>query len=415
MTRLGSALTMLFIPERHEALIDTPWDETRVRAAIQAIASDVCAQFDPATLWPTHPLESEPGEAHVPRPMLYNGAAGVVWTLDRLRRQGAAEVALDLTPVAASLHAHSLHWMAANRSEPASYFLGQTGVLLVQWMQQPAQATADALYALVEGNLRNQALEALWGSPGTLLAALHLLETTHETRWQVLFRRGIDILWEQMHPVRHAAEPGREVWVWTQDLYGSTRILMGAGHGFAGNLFPVICGARWLDADLVAAFESRALDTLQVSARFEAGLVNWEPVFDPVAAGLPFKPLVQDCHGAPGIVCRLAGTRSVPLQDLLVEAGELIWRAGPLAKRPGLCHGTDGNGLAFLKLHAMTGDSKWLGRARSFAMQALQQSDELAARHGSRVPSLWTGDLGLAFYLWACVRVEADLPMLDTI
>lgn len=405
---------MLFDPARHEALVDAPWDGATARASIQAIVDDVCAQFDPATLWPTHPLELEPGEARVPQPMLYNGATGVVWTLDFLQRQGAAEVALDLKPISASLHAHGLHFIAVNQSEPASYFLGQTGVLLSQWMQQPSQSTADDLYALVEGNLHNKALEALWGSPGTLLAALHMLEATHEPRWQALFRRGISILWDQMRPVRHGAEPDREVWVWTQDLYGRVRTWMGAGHGFAGNLFPVIRGAAWLDDDLVTAFEVRAFDALQVSARRDAGLLNWEPVFDPVAANQPFKPLVQDCHGAPGIVCRLADTRSPALQSLLIEAGALVWHAGPLVKRPGLCHGTDGNGLAFLKLHAMTGDAKWLERARAFAMHALLQSDRLAAEHGARVPSLRTGDIGLAFYLWACIRAEPGLPMLDT-
>lgn len=94
---------MLFDPARHEALVDAPWDEATASVSIQAIVSDVCARFDPATLWPTHPLESEPGEARVPQPMLYNGATGVVWTLNRLQQQRAAEVALDLQPATVSL------------------------------------------------------------------------------------------------------------------------------------------------------------------------------------------------------------------------------------------------------------------------------------------------------------------------
>lgn len=84
-----------------------------------------------------------------------------------------------------------------------------------------------------------------------------------------------------------------------------------------------------------------------------------------------------------------------------------------MIKRPGLCHGTDGNCYAFLKLHTLTGQARWLERAPAFAMHALQQSDALAAQFGTRVPSLWTGDLGLALYLWACSRVDDALPTLD--
>jgi hypothetical protein len=404
---------MLFDPARHESLCAAPWNEAGARAAIAAIVEDIERQFDPLTLWPAHPREREPGDAPVPQPMLYNGAAGVVWALQRLRDQGAAAVRLDLAAIAAGLHEHSRRYIAANHSEPASYFLGHSGVLLLQWKYQRSPVIADELFALVEGNLHNKALEALWGSPGTLVAALHMLEATHEPRWRALFRRGVDLLWQQMTPARHATQPQREVWVWVQDLYQRILCHMGAGHGFAGNLFPVIRGARWLDPSVVAAFEARAVDTLEVSAIRAPGFVHWDPYFDSATTGRPPKPLVQDCHGNPGIVCRLAAARSAPLRSLLREAGELIWQAGPLTKRPGLCHGTDGNGYAFLKLHRMTGDVRWLDRARAFAMHAIGQSDALAAEYRRRVPSLWTGDAGLAVYVAACLTGDDALPTLD--
>jgi hypothetical protein len=406
-------MDVLFDPARHAPLDAAPWTDGAARAAIAAIVDDVVRQFDPHTLWPTHPREREPGDEEVPAPMLYHGAAGVVWALQALREQGLAEVALDLPGIVGGLDAHSLRYIEAHGSERASYFLGHSGVLLLQWQHGRSPAVADALFAIVEGNLDNPALEALWGSPGTLVAALHMLEATGEARWQDLFRRGVDLLWQQMTPARHSAHPGREVWIWVQQLYGKTSHYLGAGHGLAGNLFPVLRGARWLDADLVAAFEARALATLEVAALRAPGLVNWEPMFDRAHFGYPPRQLVQDCHGAPGIVCRLAAARSEPLRVLLQQAGELVWAAGPLVKRPGLCHGTDGNGYAFLKLHAMTGELRWLERARAFAMHALRQSDALMAEHGRRVPSLWTGDVGLAIYLGACLRADADLPTLD--
>jgi Lanthionine synthetase C-like protein len=370
-------------------------------------------QFDPQTLWPAHPREQEEGEAPLPNPMLYNGAAGVIWALERLRRQGYATFDCDFASTVVGLDGHSAAWSTANQAAPASYFLGASGVRMLQWSLRPTDATAEALYALVEGNLRNPTREALWGSPGSLVAALHMVEATGDARWKALFRHGVAILWDEMQPVRHGSSPDREVFVWVQDLYGNSVTYLGAGHGFAGNLFPVLRGARFLDAALVAAFEARAVETLGLVARRDGPLLNWEPHFDWVANGRPRRLMVQDCHGAPGMVCRLAGAQSPQLQAMLLDAGELIWAAGPLAKRPGLCHGTDGNGYAFLKLHAMTGDTRWLGRARAFAMHALQQSDALAAVHGRRVPSLWTGDAGLAVYLAACIDADPALPVLD--
>jgi len=104
-----------------------------------------------------------------------------------------------------------------------------------------------------------------------------------------------------------------------------------------------------------------------------------------------------------------------PIDGLLIAGGELVWAAGPLTKGANLCHGTTGNGFAFLKLFERTGDPIWLARARSFAMHAIRQSDAEAEAFGQRRYSLWTGDLGLACYLWECVRVTARFPTLDVL
>ncbi|HKX41302.1 MAG TPA: LanC-like protein [Burkholderiaceae bacterium] len=404
---------MLFRPDRHEPLNASAWSEGAAREAIRAIVGDACRSYRADTLWPAHPRDIEDGHPGLPMPSLYDGAAGALWALRYLAARGAAEVSLDLGAAIAGLHEHSRRYIEASGMERASYFLGESGVLLLQWTQQRSAATADALFELARGNLRNPAREALWGSPGTLVAVLHLLEASGEPRWQALLREGVAILWDQMHAARHTSQPDREAWIWTQDLYGQQVDYMGAGHGFAGNVFPVLRGARWLDAEVVAAFEARAAETLAIAASHEEGRVNWEPFFDPVAKGYPSKPLVQDCHGAPGIVCRLASARPPALHELLIRAGELVWAAGPLTKPPGLCHGTDGNGYAFLKLHAMTGEARWLERARAFAMHAIRQSDALAELHGQRRFTLWTGDLGLAVYLWACIAADPALPTLD--
>jgi hypothetical protein len=55
------------------------------------------------------------------------------------------------------------------------------------------------------------------------------------------------------------------------------------------------------------------------------------------------------------------------LQEGLVHRTGTIRTHGPLRKGAGLRHGTAGNGFAFLKLFARTGDERWLERARRSA------------------------------------------------
>jgi hypothetical protein len=100
-------------------------------------------------------------------------------------------------------------------------------------------------------------------------------------------------------------------------------------------------------------------------------------------------------------------------ERLLIAGGELTWRSGPLAKGANLCHGTAGNGLAFLKLFHRTGDELWLDRARAFAMHAIEQVKHERRSVGRGRYSLWTGDPGTALYLALCLDGEASLPSFD--
>jgi Lanthionine synthetase C-like protein len=84
-----------------------------------------------------------------------------------------------------------------------------------------------------------------------------------------------------------------------------------------------------------------------------------------------------------------------------------------LEKGPSICHGTAGNGYAFLKAYARTGDERWLGRARRFAVHALDQVRRLRADRGRGRYSLWTGDLGVAIYVADCLEGRAAYPFFD--
>ena len=52
-------------------------------------------------------------------------------------------------------------------------------------------------------------------------------------------------------------------------------------------------------------------------------------------------------------------------------------------------------------------------RARQFAMTAIFQYRGAQMVAGRGRYSLWTGDIGLAIYLWDCVTGDARFPTID--
>jgi hypothetical protein len=397
----------LFVADRHEALDAATWSEASARAAIAAIAGDAVASFSADDLWPAHPLD-EPETPQTRHAMLYFGAGGIIWALLRLRELGLVTDATDWGPTVASLVERNRIQIDAWGENRSSYFMGDSGLLLLQWKLERDAAVADALYRAVEANLRHPTREALWGSPGSIVAAIHMADATGDARWQALIRRAVDILWEGL-----AWDDELGLWLWTQDMYGERRCYLGAGHGFAGNVYPVLAAAPLLDAQRVQGFLDRALLTLDRTGVREGAGINWRVMAlkdTPPNRGF----LVQDCHGAPGILCRLAAVPRTPAWDeLLTGAAQTTWQAGPLSKGAGLCHGTAGNGYALLKQWQRSGDAVWLERARAFAMHAIGQVERMRAEHGQARHSLWTGDIGVAVFLAACVAGDADLPTLD--
>ena len=49
---------------RHRALTHDAWSELAARAAIEEIAADAIAQFDPDTFWPGHPSDDGVGDGN---------------------------------------------------------------------------------------------------------------------------------------------------------------------------------------------------------------------------------------------------------------------------------------------------------------------------------------------------------------
>jgi len=407
-------MTGLFDPARHEPLHAMLWDEGAARAAITRIVESALAEFRPGEGWLTHPLDDPDGPDHVDRP-LYHGAAGVVLALRHLARAGAIAPGgawPDLGPLLARLREVNHAGLADHRHGSASFLIGDVGMDMLLWTLQPDEALAQRLHQAIAGNLHNPVREALWGNAGTVLAAIFLAEATGEARWADLVRLAADTLEAELE-----VDADTGTWIWVQDLYGRpAERMLGAGHGFAGNVYPFMRGAALLPPAQVARVTERALATLQATALRADGGANWLPAIDPGRADP--KRLVQDCHGAPGIICRLAtAPRTAAWDTLLAEAGELTWVAGPLSKGPSLCHGTIGSALALHKLWLRCGDALWRDRARALALHAVGQVERQRTLHGQGRHSLWTGDLGVACVLQDCLAGQAGgrigFPSLD--
>jgi len=368
---------VLYRPELHAELTDRAWDEAWVRDAIRAVVDDAEGAYDGAAMWPAD--EWDGWRAAPPMKNLYVGAAGVALALDALRARGHAEPAIE--PARVAQRALELF-----RAEPdfmqgeeglaqrfSSLLCGESGIALVAWLLEPSDDLADDLLELVRENIGNEANELMWGVPGTLLAARAVAERTGEERWLAAARESEDALRDEREPDG----------LWTQHLHGETARYLGPVHGLVGN---------------VAALgeQGNAAEVLRDAATVEDGRANW---------GSDLR--LQWCTGAPGIVVGAFGYLD---EDLVEAAARLIWDAGPAndEKGAGICHGTAGNGYALLKAFERTGDERWLGRARAFAVHALEQVERLPRRY-----SLFTGGVGAALFAGDCLDGRARYPVLD--
>jgi lantibiotic modifying enzyme len=281
--------------------------------------------------------------------------------------------------------------------------MGEGGIALVAWLLSPTRALADRLAKLVTVDPGRDTLELMWGSPGLLLIADAMLESTAEQRWADAWSAIADHLMLQWG----ARVPD----FWTQRLYGSSQELLGPAHGLAGVLAAL---ARRPELLPHGRLLPRTVAALSATAIREGEHANWPPVH-----GQPFEDKrgrirTQWCHGAPGVVASIAALpRADELDPLLLAGGELTWTAGPLRKGAGLCHGTAGNGLALLNLFTRTGDESWLWRARRFGMHSAGQVEATRRSYGRGRYSLWTGDLGTAMYLQQCLAGSSEVPSID--
>jgi hypothetical protein len=342
---------VIFNPDRHEPITSTPWSERLARFAIRDIVDEVVDAGPPQ--------EAGDYEAGV-----YDGFAGERYALGLL----GTEVDWQLGA------GHGAGWAD-----------GEVGIALAVGDRERFRAAASAC------------IEDPWndfcaGAAGAVVAALLLGEGDSA-------RTAVGRLWAEW-----SFDSTVRACLWTQRWDGRSEQFLGFAHGVAGNAYALLRAARLQSLHHQAELIERVVETLERFALREGKLVNWLPT----VGSRPDEIRVQWCHGAPGVVCALAGAPAHRrLDPLLLAAGELVWEAGPVRGSVGLCHGTAGNGWSLLKLHRRTRNAKWLARARRFAMHAVEQ------RTGER--GLWSGDLGLALYLRACVAADDRWPLIDSL
>jgi lantibiotic modifying enzyme len=400
---------MLYQKNRHVGVIDYSWNAPLAEATIKQILATALTDYSPEIFWPMPEIEKW-GD-NVPT-SIYQGAMGVLWSIDYLDRYVEQDFPFDVGELAGNIHkkyfaseavAFSKHYPG---NEVSSYLQGETGILLAKSKLIPAQADEiwERQYPLIQANINNPTMESYWGGTGSLIPVLFKLEEKVTERWLDLLLAHCQFMKETIDRDAFFDCP-----VWTQDLYGTKQKLTGAGHGFVGNMYPFLRGLEFLTKPLKEWVLNDSIEMVVKTAQLEGACCNWPTELDRVPQGSG-KHLLQWCHGAPGVITSLNNIHagySREFDELMIKAGETIWQAGPLTKGISICHGTNGNGFALLKLFKRTGDEKWLERARAFAIHAINQSK---AKY-----SLWDGDLGLAFFLHSCLSEDDRIPLLDVI
>jgi hypothetical protein len=390
-------------PSRHVPLRPLPWDPAAATQAVDEIIADALEHFGGERFWPAHPMDDnvEDGNSSI-----YMGAAGMIWALEYLRRVGANKTPFDFHPYLTTLLEKTRAEMQGygSYSVTGSLLLGDMGTALMIMRLAPSPAIADIIATRANANTQLPVRELMWGMAGSMMACLAMNEMTGEARWRRIFETQAERLLGDL-------EDGADGPIWEQDLYGSHLRFLGPVHGYAGNMLPLMRGWDWLTEGQRARVVDAVPRTLSQHAwRSDLG-TSWRGTVEQQEP----PDLCQYCHGAPGMVTTFADApfTSPELETLLLDGGRYTWALGPLAKGSNLCHGTGGNGYAFLKLYRRTNDAAWLERARAFAMTSIAQCRETREELGRGRYTLWTGDIGLAVYLWDCLTGVPRFPTID--
>ena len=202
--------------------------------------------------------------------------------------------------------------------------------------------------------------------------------------------------------------------LWTQDLYGQPPAVSRTGSRLRRQHDPADPRLGLADRRAARGIADAVPRTLAANAwRSELG-ASWRRSSAATGATLALPTLPRRAgHGDD--VCRRA-VHVARARDIAGRRRPLHLGRRPLAKGSNLCHGTGGNGYAFLKLHRRTKD-RGLARAGPGVRDDRDRAMPRGARRefGRGRYSLWTGDIGLAIYLWDCLTASPRFPTIDVL
>ncbi|XP_053614192.1 lanC-like protein 3 [Plodia interpunctella] len=189
---------------------------------------------------------------------------------------------------------------------------------------------------------------------------------------------------------------------------------LGAAHGISFILQMLMNVPGYLEHNVQALNDVRATLNFIVSLQTEDG--NWPCCMDEI--GQSDHKLVHWCHGAPGTIYLMAKAylmfKDKRFMNACIKAGDLVWQKGLLRKGPGICHGVAGNGYVFLLLHRLTGDEKYLIKAKLFADFMMSDDFLRDARLPDNPESLYEGTAGTVCFLAdLLVPDKAEFPFQD--
>jgi hypothetical protein len=247
----------------HVSLRDITWSSGDVADAIDEIVADALMHFDHDAFWPVHPLDEEVSDGNC---SIYIGAAGVIWALEYLRRMGATNAQVDFRPDLPRLLARAKADTLVNKdyAQPGSLLVSDLGAALVIMGLAPTPTIADFIYARVEPNTQMPVRELMWGIPGSMLACTFMDEITGEPRWRTIYEAQAARLLEDLEETTNGP-------IWAQDLGGGPSKYLGAVHGYAGNMIPLLRGWRWL----TESQRARIADVAAAHAQPKRIAVRW--------------------------------------------------------------------------------------------------------------------------------------------
>ncbi|XP_063778521.1 lanC-like protein 2 [Pseudophryne corroboree] len=234
--------------------------------------------------------------------------------------------------------------------------------------------------------------ELLYGRAGYLYALLYVnKEIGPDTVPQATIKELVDAIIESgknLSREEHKTERCPLLYQWHKKHY------VGAAHGLAGIYYTLMQPLAKVDQETLTDLVKPSIDYVR-HKKFRSG--NY-----PSSLSNETDRLVHWCHGAPGVIHMLIQAHKLFKEEKYlkdaIECNDVIWQRGLLRKGYGICHGTSGNGYAFLYLYNHTQDKKYLYRACKFAEWCLDYG-----KHGCRIPdrpySLFEGMAGAIHFL----------------